>query len=296
MEQMNSLAFEVCDSKHGGKGVFAKRAITRGELILCEEPLLIVDDDDETLNKSNFDELDAINQARVMELEDSHAEKTKDKSLAGIIRTNSYPTLTAEGKGTLLYIFSRFNHSCTPTIMHKYNDLLNKRYVYASRDIAVGEELFSNYVDFYASTKTRREELQSKFGFKCQCTSCSATGSTSKVSDSNRSEIKRLDDVVYENIRTGNYEEANVSIEKRIDLLEKEDLATPDIMYRIAYDGYQCEDHRGNAAKAVDWLLKCRNYSRQFLMRETFDCLEIQKLLDERKPKISETNICNNKN
>ena len=166
-----------------------------------------------------------------------------------------------------------------PSITHKYDPLLNKRFVFSSRLIKEGDEIFSNYVPLYSATECRRSNLSKLFGFLCNCPAC--TNSTSS-SDSNRDLIESLDGEIYLNISKGRYDDAEKSIERRLQLLNEENLATPDILYRTCYDGFQLFDRRGApAAIKLDWLKKVEKHASEFMLRETFDFVEIKTKLKQ---------------
>eukprot|EP01117_Protostelium_nocturnum_P018630 TRINITY_DN7835_c0_g2_i4.p1 TRINITY_DN7835_c0_g2~~TRINITY_DN7835_c0_g2_i4.p1 ORF type:complete len:406 (-),score=113.73 TRINITY_DN7835_c0_g2_i4:32-1249(-) len=64
-----------------------------------------------------------------------------------------------------------FNHSCAPNLGFSHNNegLLCFR---ALKDIPMGIELCSSYIDIIASKSTRRLQLKSRYDFECKCERC----------------------------------------------------------------------------------------------------------------------------
>lgn len=116
---------------------------------------------------------------------------------AGIYMTNSFdlPYCTELGEensssnelvhrasGMFLAI-GRLNHSCTPNTqqtfipsVHQNNSGTNKlvgfEVLYATRTIAVGEELNDCYIELRQTTEARRTELMDLYCFHCTCAAC----------------------------------------------------------------------------------------------------------------------------
>jgi hypothetical protein len=67
--------------------------------------------------------------ALIFELEDVHAKNGK-KTISGIMKTNAFPV--TKGSGALYKTLCRFNHSCTPTITHCWDEEINKRLIFAA--------------------------------------------------------------------------------------------------------------------------------------------------------------------
>src|SRR3989344_2028653 len=98
----------VKESSKQGKGVFAKRALVKGELVLVIDDTRIVDD--------------------LHPLDESKGE------------TTDHCDWLANGKVVLMPIPERYiNHSCDPNVFVK--TMLSIRYVFALHDIAKDEEI-----------------------------------------------------------------------------------------------------------------------------------------------------------
>lgn len=122
-------AFEVRDLGAKGMGVVAARKIQKGELLLREQPLLVVShcqdsrqlgtweqEIEEALGRLPDDQLRSF-----WSLSDCHSE-TKT-SAVGIVRTNALPIETAQGDMVGVYAnVSRFNHSCNNNVNNSYQE------------------------------------------------------------------------------------------------------------------------------------------------------------------------------
>ena len=65
------------------------------------------------------------------------------------------------------------NHSCRPNVNHHWSTELQMTLVFASRDIAAGEELCTTYgPSEWMGTRGRREFLSERFKFVCNCEMC----------------------------------------------------------------------------------------------------------------------------
>ncbi|KAJ7935064.1 hypothetical protein B0H13DRAFT_1949543, partial [Mycena leptocephala] len=156
---------------------YPTRALSTGDLILCERPLLITVFVQFSLNVNEK----ALSDVQAfMKLANSH---TTDGSgpLFGIVRTNGLgisglrPGVKGElGMYTAIcnYI-SRLNHSCSPNTQPFFDKVSLSYRLYAVRDIAVGEELTFQYID--------RNKALKPYAFVCTCPSCTdATASNAR--------------------------------------------------------------------------------------------------------------------
>jgi len=66
---------------------------------------------------------------------------------------------------------ARMNHSCTPNVCHSWNENLGWVTVHAIRDIELGEELCTSYIELCAGKKERAEGLGG-WGVRCRCVVC----------------------------------------------------------------------------------------------------------------------------
>ncbi|KAJ6593498.1 hypothetical protein B0H19DRAFT_22530 [Mycena capillaripes] len=192
-------AFRVADVPGKGIGLFSKRALTAGDLILSERPLLISPlgwkmlfppsftreqifqaslNESEKARKVCVDRMRPEDRVAFMELSNCHTEDGSGP-ITGIVRTNGLGIsgLRPGVKGKLgrysavpKYI-SRLNHSCSPNTQPLFDKASLSYRLWAVRDIAAGEELTFQYIDVACDAATRNEALK-PYAFVCTCPSC----------------------------------------------------------------------------------------------------------------------------
>lgn len=193
--------FIVRPSEGKGLGVFALHDLEIGDIVMREAPILKINPPDYVrgtgypmalvteLVRKEFDKLSPAAQVEVMSLT-YHAtaveEATMDK-LGIIFRTNAYNTDEQIG---LFPKIARINHSCRPNTSYYWSKKLNRRVVYASREIKKGEEFFVSYIGLLSTHEERQNRLN-RYGFKCTCEACAAKQALKAVSDQRRVEISK---------------------------------------------------------------------------------------------------------
>jgi len=203
--------FVVKSTPNIGLGVFATCDISVNELIFSERPLLVQSVPSSMTGNfpNNFSQASMKQQFSIrwiemllqnavgrmspedyqsfMSLANCH---TKDGSgpLFGICRTNGFGLAylydgpdTPPGEGTskvkaeysaVCKIASRINHSCMPNVYYAFKRSSFSLQFCAARDIKAGEQLFYSYCDVGEPVAVRRQELQSRYGFVCDCPAC----------------------------------------------------------------------------------------------------------------------------
>lgn len=117
----------VCELQGKGLGVVAREKIRKGDLILRERPLVVVETivslEEQTLKTWNerinqlLKRTDEATQRSFWELSDAH--NSPQKSASGVVRTNGLPIESEDGKdyvGVYSWV-SRFNHSCIQNVI-----------------------------------------------------------------------------------------------------------------------------------------------------------------------------------
>ncbi|KAL8996872.1 MAG: hypothetical protein Q9169_003724 [Polycauliona sp. 2 TL-2023] len=178
-----------------GKGYRASHLITPGTLILCEQPLFVV----EGVESYN------ISRATRIRIDAAVQRLTPDEQNAYRQLCNPFPRRTVRSDEERFYannfemektdqgatqgIFleaSRFNHSCIPNAWCNWNPHYiysdesppGTFTVYAIRNILQGEEIVVNYrcEDAYMEASERRGKLKSHYNFRCCCPACQPGG------------------------------------------------------------------------------------------------------------------------
>lgn len=198
---------EVKESPGRGRGLFAKRNIAQGELIMCEKAFCVVwGNESEALTAMTYDVRDdrirvspaGLTRAIVQKLLNNPSQVKKVYSLYGdyngekqgkdgkdvvdvfrvhdIVSRNAFGPGEQDGKAsnnasTGLWIWAAYiNHSCVANAKKEYiRDMMLLR---ASRPISAGEEIFHSY-DESADYDARQAALLTTWGFECQCPLCS---------------------------------------------------------------------------------------------------------------------------
>lgn len=183
-------AFEVKAFEGKGLGCVATRQLHAGDLLLGERPVLTFTGGDANWVASldaQFDQLSDARKEAVMGLHDAHCGSGR-QSVAGIMSSNTFMRGMGSSDGVLCEVASRFNHSCLPNCEHSWDEEANELQVYASTDIAEGEELCIHYIDVRAPAGERAPQFVS-FGFRCRCPACS--GATAEA-DGRRRRLQEL--------------------------------------------------------------------------------------------------------
>lgn len=207
-----SQLYELRETEDKGFGLFATCYIKRGTLIICESPLLQIQDNALhlvwrpycRLSKSDKETFDVMHSFQPVELELEFASRcflidSSDRSLSKddieelvqdqvrVMSIFSANNFGMSPKGLAVYATaSRLNHSCVPNVHHSYNPTLKQITVHANQDIYPDQELLTTYIGgegTYQVRSQRIERLRSSYDFTCQCPACSDGG---KVSDGRR--------------------------------------------------------------------------------------------------------------
>ncbi|GIQ81283.1 hypothetical protein KIPB_002219 [Kipferlia bialata] len=193
-----------------------------------------------------LDQLEALPEERRAEfwaLEDIHrASPNAVKTRTGIFQTNAF---TLEGLPTetsaLLGIGSRINHNCTP-ILSRWAEMREGEIhvcFRASRPIAEGEEMCTNYAEMSQRRDKRQAYLLEKFKFSCTCPTCSLTGKKRLKSNKRREKWFTLDDEVMEMVVNAP-DKALAGTEQLIQIVHSEFQSMPGMLVRNHNAAYQC--------------------------------------------------------
>ena len=86
-----------------------------------------------------------------------------------VFRNHAYETGSEIG---LFPKIARINHSCRPNAAYYWNEKLKRRFVYATREIEHGEEIFVSFISLLMTREERQKKL-ARYGFTCTCPACS---------------------------------------------------------------------------------------------------------------------------
>mmetsp|Transcript_8184 Transcript_8184/g.11801 ORF Transcript_8184/g.11801 Transcript_8184/m.11801 type:complete len:272 (+) Transcript_8184:49-864(+) len=183
--------WRMIDSKEldGGKGLEAIVNIGKGTEINRESPIIRCPNGHEASSKreaielhkayvtKKFHQCTPDQQRTMMALFslDKYNDEDGNVTQYGIYQTNSVKlTGSNASEGGVFPIMCRMNHSCDPNVQHHWDEQLELLFLFATRDIQKGDELYCSYGQFHAhqATQERRDHLMSNFGFHCLCEKC----------------------------------------------------------------------------------------------------------------------------
>lgn len=235
-ELINYCLFEIKPTKNG-LGMIASRNIKRGELILAEKPLIKIKQNVPKLQLSIHieDQVSKLNyqdKEKIFELHDNQI----PKSLVGIFKTNGYMLGKKSLFCGLFYTMARMNHSCLPNATHHWVESENLQKVFALKDISLGEEIYTSYINLYEDTLGRKRILKKSFNFDCTCELCVKESSDMEKSDERRKKLKDLNNI---RPRMG-LNDPNMFLSKKkimLQLLKEEEIEYDAYcVHKIAYD------------------------------------------------------------
>jgi len=209
---------EVGDGK--GRGLVATRTIETGEVIVIEEPLLVVysteneDILEELVNSSpevkagimslsDLGDLDfgcANFFSSLTSLEDQHPDMGMLEVLMRKFRANMH-SAPGEAEDDICAVYETIcliNHSCSPNALCVDNEDGERFEVRACQRILEGQEILVSYYIFsdLPSRKERIDEIQEDRHFQCRCGLCSLSGEELAEDESIRLKIRELSEEI----------------------------------------------------------------------------------------------------
>ncbi|MCJ1323398.1 hypothetical protein MMC10_000058 [Thelotrema lepadinum] len=186
-----------------GLGLIANKTLHRGDRILSNTPLYIVDE-------SLYEQLDLqkrvpFQEKAVNQLPPGSLQAFLDlcghwggDHIDDVINTNSFAidlwedTENETAINIVLPEISRLNHDCRPNAHYYFDTEALTHHVQALRTISPGEELTITYIDPVQSRQRRQGELHWNWGFNCSCSSCAQASVISAASDTRVRQISAL--------------------------------------------------------------------------------------------------------
>jgi hypothetical protein len=96
-------------------------------------------------------------------------------TLKQIIEYNAMPLGTTSNAGGIFLQCSRFNHSCNPNALYRYNNELGMMEILSTKDIQPNEEICVCYIlleYLLLPVHERKQYIWNELGFNCQCEKC----------------------------------------------------------------------------------------------------------------------------
>jgi len=241
-EESSKLSYKVSDVGDGkGRGLVATRTLEAGEVIVIEEPLLVVysteneDILEELTNSSpevkagimslsDLGDLDfgCANFFSSLTLENQHPDIKMLEVLMRKFRANmhSAPGESEDDSCAIYETICLINHSCSPNAICVDNEDGERFEVRACQRILEGEEILVSYYIFsdLPSRQERIAEIQEDRYFQCRCGLCSLSGEDLAEDESIRLKIRELSNEI-ERLES-NPVEALKKAESKLELME----------------------------------------------------------------------------
>lgn len=205
------VMFEVRHAGVKGFGIFASQFIPRGSRIIAERALLSVNNHNTciltaakklsvkdhgilmrlSLNESKPSYSPGIISAAWKAFSFDAKAVGQGRNTLNIFYNNNFALSDELGTRAVFPTVARINHSCVPNSQGNFNDNLESFTIYATRDIAIGEEVTISYLhDQLGLRAARQAKLHDGYGFHCACELCSGTSQRRRESRQRRSEIQ----------------------------------------------------------------------------------------------------------
>ncbi|KAJ7282930.1 hypothetical protein C8J57DRAFT_1297014 [Mycena rebaudengoi] len=185
----NAIEFRSAGSK--GMGAFAAQNLCAAALILVEYPTTVVQNTivlnfsmtmSETYREL-IQRVPAKTQPLLLKLHNAQPLKSceweeailRSNAIGISIPTPANPGSFSMGHNGVFLEMSRFNHSCSPNISHRFDPRSFTLSVHTLRPITKGEELVHSYLDLPSTItrQDRRTRLKELCHFECRCDACS---------------------------------------------------------------------------------------------------------------------------
>lgn len=188
-----------------GLGVFAAHLLETGSIIMREAPVITIKPPQHSpgttypmpaisqLVHAEYERLTEAAKHDILDLtysvlpSDIQRYGNNLDILGLIFRNNAYDTGSEIG---LFPKIARINHSCRPNAAYYWNEKLKRRFVYATRDIEEGEEIFVSFISLLLTREQRQKKL-ARYGFTCTCPACSQKENDLQHSDQARLDIEK---------------------------------------------------------------------------------------------------------
>merc|ERR1712150_287543 len=220
--------YRVCEIAGKNKGIVATRTIKQGQVILRDQPLLILKKSDirdkRNILAKQFQILPPKDQKTVLSLHhvgpdvESEADRVVD-----VFDCNGIEVVPVQSI-CLYSTIPRINHSCRPNVVWSWlRGATTSKEVRATTDIRPGQELSANYIDSFEATwssRVQRQKRLSLWKFSCQCEVCSLEGEDLRSNDAIREEISLQHQLIPKYMANWNIVKAVASAERKLHLVK----------------------------------------------------------------------------
>ncbi|GAA5821914.1 hypothetical protein JCM11251_004777 [Rhodosporidiobolus azoricus] len=197
----------IIDVPGKGNGLIATADLAPDSLVLLDRPLLVCALDTIPRQHANailshaLSRLNGEKQKEFLELANAFPVSNEGGYL-GRVETNALPIISLDDLPPssapdevtyhgLFPLASRLNHACDANCRFEWSAKEWRLSVRTNRAVKKGEELCVSYIMPFQKRRERREELQTKYRFLCQCTWCSLPDDLSAKKDEEREEMAK---------------------------------------------------------------------------------------------------------
>ncbi|KAI0010797.1 SET domain-containing protein [Xylariaceae sp. FL0662B] len=254
--EQDALAYEVKDLPGKGKGLVARRRISKFEVVMVDYPALITRLDlfhalGPELRQDVLER--ALHQLPERQLEEvlALARSTGSEPIEDTFRTNIFGIdLNNVPHLGIFTRASRINHECMPNVYWRYSVQSLTVEIVAMQDIEAGDEIVQSYVPLGLSYNDRKEDLKN-WGFDCTCSLCASSEKQRALSDERRD---RLQQIYYQLTEDLDLTSKGIGklVKEMLSLVEKEQLE-PQLLvyYGVVARAYMDINDLGAARKYV---------------------------------------------
>ena len=252
VRELETPLFEMKNIPGKGRSLVARFNISKGTQILCEKPLLVAGpmplDKLDLKLAADLKKLPKESQRQFLSL---HNNRPGKLTFYNISKTNALPCGPDSPIGGVYPTICFINHDYLPNAHNNWNSEAEHKTIYATRDIAAGEEITIPY-DRGGPSAERRAHLLEFFGFDCNCRVCSLPPAELQASDKRRLMIQNLDEAIGDPFRMQNRPEESLrDCHSLLQILKQELDGCPGILAaRMYYDALQVAIAHGDQARA----------------------------------------------
>ncbi|KAL3898159.1 MAG: hypothetical protein SGARI_006743 [Bacillariaceae sp.] len=164
-------------------------------------------------------------------------DNTTRREVVDVYQTNSFQ-LPNETEGGLFLTLARLNHSCRPNSNHIWRPDLQQTLLFATKDIAIGDEIFTTYGPAEClDTEGRQNYLKSRFFFDCQCSMCQEGDQSG--GDARMVELNALQEDISLLAQSGQPKAAIEAVERCRGLLKEQGIGSGVFVKAVLHLGYQ---------------------------------------------------------
>ncbi|KAJ4407898.1 hypothetical protein N0V91_003563 [Didymella pomorum] len=180
-----------------GRGLVANKTLFRGDQIFASTPLVIADPDAYKMPETErlelmyrgVDSLPEASRKLYWELLGHFNGDAVDDRF----NTNNFEVAIDDiSQGALFPEIAMLNHDCRANAAYFFDEETLTHHVHAMRTIVPGEEITISYIDSEKDSAHRLRRLERNWGFKCDCSACTAHPSLVAESDARLHQIQEL--------------------------------------------------------------------------------------------------------